>query len=229
MTGASMPTGGGPRRTRAALALRELLLVIALLTVAFGLMVSLARRVRSEAAYSLVQQELLELEDALAQYRRRYARLPDVPSLIPPVNPINTGAGGGPTPSAASAAGSTALVTKLEPRHEDLLRNAARVQNRALIKALGVGIEESAAEALGGVSSMMFDGLTLLDPWGRPIAYLPAGRAEIGTAAGDAPFFFSAGPDGLYLTREDNIYSYEALAAIPLDDASPDESFDEEP
>ena len=54
---------------RRGLALREMLLVIALLTIAFGLMVSLARGVRSEAAHSLVQRELLELEEALAAYK----------------------------------------------------------------------------------------------------------------------------------------------------------------
>jgi hypothetical protein len=102
------------------------------------------------------------------------------------------------------------------PEHERLLLENARVQNQALVRALGIGLEaDERSSTLGGVSAMMFDGSSLMDPWGRPIAYLPAGRPEIGTAAGDLPFFFSAGPDGLYLTRDDNVYSYEVLTAEP--------------
>jgi hypothetical protein len=187
------------RRSCHALALRELLLVVALLTVAFGLMVSLARRVRSEAAHSLVQAELLELEDALALYVREYGALPQVTPLVPE----------GPD--------GTVLAT-LSAEDEPRLAARALEQNRALVRILGVGaLREDADSPLGGVSAMMFDGSLLLDPWGGAIAYLPAGRPEIGTATGDAPFFFSAGPDGLFLTRHDNFYSYEVRAADALE------------
>jgi hypothetical protein len=102
------------------------------------------------------------------------------------------------------------------PEHERLLLENAKVQSQVLVRALGIGVRpEDRSAALGGVSAMMFDGTSLLDPWGRPIAFLRAGRPEIGTATGDVPFFFSAGPDGLYLTRDDNVYSYEVLTAEP--------------
>ena len=176
---------------RRGLALREMLLVIVLLTIAFGLMVSLARGVRSEAAHSLVQRVLLELEDALAAYNRDFAQYPAVHSLVP-----------------ADHAG------PLGPGDESWLRQRAIEQNRALVRALGVGAREDGANSLlGGVSAMMFDGSALLDPWGGAIAFLPVGRSEFGTAAHNAPFFFSGGPDGRLLTRQDNVYSYEVLAA----------------
>ena len=191
--------------------MRELLLVLALLTIAFGLVVSLARRVRSEAAYSLARRELLELEDALRAYRRQYGRLPDVPPLMPRET-LEAAA-----TRAATSPGATRprLGLTLGPDDEPLLRERAAITIAGVVKALGVGVrpEDAAAGPLGGLSALEFDGTTLLDPWGRPIAFLRSGRAEIGIAAGDAPFFFSAGPDGLYLTREDNLYSYEALAA----------------
>lgn len=179
------------------LAIRELLLIVALLTVAFGLMVSLARRVRAQAAHSLVQAQLLELEDALRQYRLQTGRLPELPLVGWPAG-------------------------TLAARDEPLLHAAALAQNRAMVRALGIGALRAGEQGpLGGVSAMMFDGALLLDPWGGPIAYLPSGQPQIGTATGDAPFFFSAGPDGLFLTRHDNVYSYEVLAAGAMEIQTP--------
>jgi len=42
---------------------------------------------------------------------------------------------------------------------------------------------------------------------------MPAMHRQIGMAPGNEWFFFSAGPDRQYLTRDDNQYSYEALGA----------------
>lgn len=203
--------------SRRGLAVRELLLIVAILTVAFGVIVSLARRVRSEAAYSLVQRELLELEDALAAYRRQFHQLPEVPPLVTPVAVATPGAAAASAPASAPAV----QAMKLGPDDEASLRERAIIQNRALVRALGVGARGGGADSspLGAVSAQMFDGSLLLDPWGGPIAYLTSGLPQIGTATGDAPFFFSAGPDGLFLTRDDNVYSYEVLAADRLLDA----------
>ena len=188
-------------RCRQGLALRELLLTIALLTIAFGLIVSLTRRVRSEAAFSLARRELLELEDALSAYRRDFGRLPDVPPLVP----------------RGTTAPATQAAATLTDADEPLLRERAATTIAAVVRALGLGTGASgdSLSPLAGLTAMEFDGTTLLDPWGRPIAYLKGGRAEFGIAAGDAPFFFSAGPDGRYLTREDNLYSYEVPNSAP--------------
>ena len=187
-TAAERSAGEAPRR---GLALREIVLIAALLTVVFGLIVSLSRGVRSEAAHSLVRRELLELEDALAAYVTDFGNLPQLLPLVPPDHPQELAAG-----------------------DESWLGQRAMEQNKALVRALGVGAREDGAQSpLSGVSAMMFDGSSLLDPWGRPIVYLPSGRGEFGTAANNAPFFLSAGPDGRLLTRQDNVYSYEVLAA----------------
>ena len=55
-----------------------------------------------------------------------------------------------------------------------------------------------------------YNEVNVLDAWGSPIVYMPSQHPLIGMAAGDRSFFFSAGPDRKYLTRQDNLYSYEA-------------------
>ena len=47
------------------------------------------------------------------------------------------------------------------------------------------------------------------DAWGGPVVFMPSQHPAIGMAPGDRPFFLSAGPDGRYLTRDDNLYSYD--------------------
>ena len=59
----------------------------------------------------------------------------------------------------------------------------------------------------------IYDEATVRDAWGTPIVFMPTMHRQIGMAAGQSWFFFSAGPDRQYLTREDNQYSYEALGA----------------
>ena len=53
------------------------------------------------------------------------------------------------------------------------------------------------------------------DAWGNPIAYLPGQHPNIGMAPQNRPFFVSAGPDGKFLTRDDNLYSYEQIRIDP--------------
>ena len=63
--------------------------------------------------------------------------------------------------------------------------------------------------AAGLLSGRLFDGVVLRDTWGSPIAYLPSQHPALGMAADDRPFFVSPGPDRRFLTRDDNLYSYE--------------------
>ncbi|MGB7159949.1 MAG: type II secretion system protein [Tepidisphaeraceae bacterium] len=52
---------------------------------------------------------------------------------------------------------------------------------------------------------------SFFDAWGHPVVFMPRQHPAIGMAGGDRFFFFSPGPDGKFLTREDNLYSYERL------------------
>ena len=69
------------------------------------------------------------------------------------------------------------------------------------------------AVPFAGLPTALYDERTLRDAWGSPIAYMPARDPRVGTAPGDRPFAFSAGPDRRYLTRGDNVYSYESAPA----------------
>jgi hypothetical protein len=57
--------------------------------------------------------------------------------------------------------------------------------------------------------------MELDDAWGGPVVFMAHQHPSIGMAPGDRPFFFSAGPDGRYLSREDNLYSYESGQELP--------------
>lgn len=52
------------------------------------------------------------------------------------------------------------------------------------------------------------------DPWGTPIVFMPS-QTAIGMAPGDRPFFVSAGPDRQFITRADNLYSYDYAEDAP--------------
>ena len=54
-----------------------------------------------------------------------------------------------------------------------------------------------------------FDEVTLHDAWGGLIIFMPSQHPAIGMAPADKPFFCSPGPDRKFLTRDDNLYSYE--------------------
>ena len=56
------------------------------------------------------------------------------------------------------------------------------------------------------------------DAWGNPVGFLPSQNPRIGMAPQNQPFFFSAGPDGRFLTRQDNLYSYEQIKPGDLPD-----------
>jgi hypothetical protein len=64
----------------------------------------------------------------------------------------------------------------------------------------------------------VYNNTTLRDAWGSPLVFMPGQHPWIGQAfsrAGqDQAFFFSAGPDRKYLTRADNLYSYEGSGQV---------------
>src|SRR5438067_1770690 len=92
----------------------------------------------------------------------------------------------------------------LSEDEETLLRNA-RQNNHDFVAALAAAGLLSQSK-LAGLSP---DGASLHDAWDMPIVFMPASHGKIGMAPEGRGFFFSAGPDRLYKTREDNVYSYE--------------------
>ena len=145
--------------SRSGFGLLELFAALAFLVIVLGLMVSLARHVRSSAADRLTRQVLRGLDQALSAGPPENRTVPDPPS-----------SDGDEAAWAAFAVRSNAAVRRLLRSDEPIT-----------------------------------------DAWGNPIALLPDGRRSIGVAPRDRPFCVSPGPDGRFLTRDDNLYSYEQL------------------
>ncbi len=168
-----------PHTRQSAFTVLELLTTLALLVVMLGLMVSLARYVRSTAADRMTRGMLLELDAQLSAYHSRFDAYPKAPTI-------------------ADNADETTFAGLIKSESTGVLR---------LFEQSRLAIDERPAPApLPG-------GLT--DAWGRPIGYLSQHHPLIGMAPQNRPFFFSAGPDGRYLTRQDNLYSYEQIAPAP--------------
>jgi prepilin-type N-terminal cleavage/methylation domain-containing protein len=183
-----------PRRRPSAFTLIEMMTTVAVLVIVLGLMVSLARDVRTRSAERLTKDLLGRLDTLVEQYRRPLRTLPEAQRKIYPiVRPLIDEA-------AVAVAGRT---------EEAALRSNANANNWELVRALKSHIDLSAGP-FNDLSIANFNEVNVLDAWGSPIVYMPSQHPLVGMAAGDRSFFFSAGPDRKYLTRQDNLYSYEA-------------------
>jgi prepilin-type N-terminal cleavage/methylation domain-containing protein len=173
----------GRSSRRRGFTLVEMLTTIAVLVIVLGLMVSLARRVRSQSARALTERVLLKLDGLMGQYVNRNRRLPEVVLFAPEGIKID----------------------------EPFLQQTALRNNRELVQVLR-GQVDLARSAFSDLPISMYDDATLRDAWGTPIVFMPRFHPQIGMAPGNSYFFVSAGPDGHFLTRDDNLYSYEDAA-----------------
>ena len=178
--------------SRRGFTLIEMLTTVAVLVIVLGMMVSLARDVRTRSADRLTKDVLRRLDTLVAQYRNRLPKsLPDPErKLYPIVHPLIDG----------------------ESTEEGHLRDNAKRNNADLIRALRTQTDLSGG-AFSDLSIANYNEVNVLDSWGSPIVFMPRQHPLIGMAAGDSFFFFSAGPDRKYLTRQDNLYSYESAPA----------------
>jgi type II secretory pathway pseudopilin PulG len=177
-------------RRRRGYTLVELFLTLAVVMIILGMMINLSKRVRSESADKATRQILSRLTVLIAQYNTTYGDYPPIRAFIP-------------------------------ERHrptEESLQNTALANNADLVRYLDL---KSLATKNKNSDDPLFSSLrqidpktTLLeDPWGSPVVFMRRQNPAIGMAPGDAFFLLSAGPDKLYLTREDNLYSYEDSGA----------------
>jgi prepilin-type N-terminal cleavage/methylation domain-containing protein len=180
---------GRLRRPRRGFTLIEMLTTVAVLVIVLGLMVSLARDVRTRSAERLTKDLLGRLDTLVAQYARNLPKnLPDDQRrLYPIVRPL----------------------FDEEMLDEEQLRHNAANNNKDLVWTLKSQMDLQGG-AFSDLSIANYNDVNVLDAWGSPLVYMPHQHPLIGMAAGDRSFFFSAGPDRKYLTRQDNLYSYEA-------------------
>jgi type II secretory pathway pseudopilin PulG len=95
---------------------------------------------------------------------------------------------------------------------EPLLRRSAERNDESFIRALkSVGLLTGVFDDL---SIAYYDEVRVRDSWGSPIVFMSHMHQAIGMNP-KGWFFFSAGPDRQYLTRDDNLYSYDQPVVQP--------------
>jgi type II secretory pathway pseudopilin PulG len=164
---------------RAAFTIIEVLITLAVLVIVFGVMVSLAHHVRLGSADGLTQDILGRLDEAMDQYVGRNHALPKVPAFIPDL--------------------------RIFPVEASLQETADR-NNEGFVRALKA--DGLLTGRFNDLSIAYYDEAHVRDAWGSPIVLMTQMHPAIGMTA-KGWFFFSAGPDHQYLTRDDNLYSYE--------------------
>jgi type II secretory pathway pseudopilin PulG len=164
----------------------EMLTTVAVLIILLGLMVSLARHVRLSASDQLTKDILHRLDEAMATYvHRNDDGLPFVPTFIDDSHGL---------PSEAA------------------LQRAALINNESFVRILNS--EGLLSDRVSDLSIEYYDDVHVFDAWGSPIVFMAHMHPAVGMNA-KGWFFFSAGPDGRYLTRDDNLYSYDERANQP--------------
>jgi type II secretory pathway pseudopilin PulG len=93
------------------------------------------------------------------------------------------------------------LIEPGQKLDEASLLARARANNAAVVRILNLKPDH-------GLYAALSDGV-LTDPWGTPYVFMPHQNPLAGLAPQDRPFFFSAGPDRRFLSKDDNVYGYE--------------------
>ena len=176
------------RDARRGFTLIEMLSTVAILIIVLGLMVSLARYVRRRSAEELTRRILVNLHSAMLDYVQQ--------------NPQQ------------GAPGFEPLIDPRDPKAPDevSLQRTALNNNRQFVQFFRAQ-KGLPGKAFRDLPLSIYDEATVRDAWGTPIVFMGAMHRQIGMAPGNEWFFFSAGPDRQYLTRDDNQYSYEAVGA----------------
>lgn len=170
----------------------EMLTTIAILVIVMGLMVSLARRVRAQSAESQTKNLLRGLDLVMGQYLDRFHQLPVIYPFVPPG------------------------LKEGQPLDESQLQTNAFRNNRELRLVLLRQLNNSNRAMVADQLLSRNDDI-VRDAWGMPIVFMPTFHPAVGMAPNNRFFFLSAGPDGHFLTRDDNLYSYESAGGKGFD------------
>jgi prepilin-type N-terminal cleavage/methylation domain-containing protein len=174
----------------------EMLTTVALLVIVLGLMIALARDVRTRSAEDLTKGILTRLDFLIEQYRgKALSNLPPQQRrAFPQVRPF--------IPETMQAATGPAV-----PLDESVLAENAMENNKELVRTLKQYFD--LGSYFSDLSIANYNEVSILDAWGSPLVYMPGQHRSVGMAVTNHSFFFSAGPDRKFLTRQDNLYSYE--------------------
>ena len=167
-----------------------MLTTVAALVIVLGLMVSLARYERRRSAENFTRDDILARLDALLarkeviENKALQEALAD-PAIVPRLL----------RPSAR------------DPEEPVLQLNAAR-NNTEFVKVFKTYVGPRAFNEFP-LSLYNPNANTLVDAWGTPIVFMPAGALNVGISPQSRSFFLSAGPDRKFSSVVDNLYSYE--------------------
>jgi len=167
-----------------------MLTTVATLVIVLGLMVSLARYERRRSAENFTRDDVLARLDALlarhdiVENKALQEALAD-PAVVPRL--VRPSAG--------------------QPEEPVLQYNAGR-NNTEFVKTFKKYVGPKAFNDLP-LSLYNPTANTLVDAWGTPIVYMPAGALNVGISPQNRSFFLSAGPDRKFSSVVDNLYSYE--------------------
>ncbi|HEV8604224.1 MAG TPA: hypothetical protein VGQ99_02585 [Tepidisphaeraceae bacterium] len=165
----------------------EMLTTVAALVIILGLMVSLARYERRRSAEAFTRDDVLARLEALlarrdiVENKALQEALASVPRLVRP--------------------------SAREPE-EPVLQFNARQNNEEFVKVFK---KYASPKSFNDIPLSLYNPTanTLVDAWGTPIVYMPAGALNVGIIPQQRSFFLSAGPDRKFSSVVDNLYSYE--------------------
>ncbi|HEV8293390.1 MAG TPA: hypothetical protein VGP94_15745 [Tepidisphaeraceae bacterium] len=168
----------------------EMLTTVAALVIVLGLMVSLARYERRRSAENFTRDDILARLDALLARRDIVENKALQEALADPNNVPRL-----------------VYSPDREPE-EPLLQHNAAANNTEFVKTFKRYVGPKAFNEFP-LSLYNPTANTLVDAWGTPIVYMPAGALNVGISPQNRSFFLSAGPDRKFSSVVDNLYSYE--------------------
>jgi type II secretory pathway pseudopilin PulG len=201
----------------------ELFLTLAVLMIVLGMMINLSNRVRKQSAEKVTREMLSRLTVLMAQYQNQYGQLPPITPLL---------AGDSARPDEASLLASALQNSNdycrylhLQPRAsggDDPIASALHSSPSSPVTGNRLPDDAIPHDTAPhdmvphdtAPHDMVPHDMVLEDAWGSPIVFMAHQHPAVGMAPGDHFFFFSAGQDRKYLTREDNLYSYEETTLI---------------
>lgn len=186
-----------------------MLTVLAALVIVLGLMVSLARHVRGQSAEQLSRRLLRDLDQLLDRYHRDNTA-PDGTGGWPPVlDPVAASQGTDEQHLASLVMQNNAAVMRALRTYIATARRRPPAASPGGPAVPGSDADDPLRRLFDELPVSLYDDRVLRDAWGTPILYMPHQHPQLGMDLNDRPFFVSAGPDRQFLTRQDNLYSYE--------------------
>ncbi len=181
-------------------------LIVLLVAAVVGLMVavSLARHVRATSSQELTRARILAAAHLVED------RLSASPDLVSQLQLGRSGAGGKPPPAGRVQRKGTADAASQPGESLDELQLRTTAMNNAR------QLSSARPTPAGSAEVVNTDPAGWRDAWGTPLLVLAGQASQIGVSPEDTPFVVSAGPDRRFLTKLDNLYSYDLPMVIRI-------------